>query len=151
MAQLRVKMAAERKLASLRRLTNNVTSKRQPNFLRESEGQQVEDQSRCGGPLHEHCKNKSNPTMRRVPRPRGGFGSGEYALRFTAGAFFGVLSFEEFQEAMKLVKRNVATGRDKVPGTILLFLPEGTQILLCHAVVERVAGREDVSRHRLLL
>ena len=51
----------------------------------------------------------------------------------------------------EVVKRNVATGRDNVPGTILLFLPEGTQILLYHAVVERVAGREDVSRHRLLL
>ena len=59
------------------------------------------------------------------------------------GCSRGELSYEEFQEAMKLVKPNVATGRDNVPGTILRFLPETTQILLYHAVVERLAGRED--------
>ena len=105
------------KRASLRRLTNKVISKRQPNSLRDDEGQQVEDQSRWGGTVHEHLKNKSddaaNPeTTRRIWR------SGVWAAiqnGYPRGA--------EFQEAMKLVKPNVATG------TILLFLLEATQIL----------------------
>ena len=45
---------------------------------------------------------------------------------------------------MSLVKPDVATGRDNVPGTILRFLPEIAQVPLYHAVVERLAGREDV-------
>ena len=43
--------AAERKLASLRQLTQKVISKRQPIFLRDNEGQQVEDESRWSGLL----------------------------------------------------------------------------------------------------
>ena len=42
------------------------------------------------------------------------------------GHFPRELSFEEFQEAMKLVKLNIATGRDNVPGTILHLLFEAT-------------------------
>ena len=42
-----------------------------------------------------------------------------------------------------MVKPDVATGRDNVPGSILRFLPEITQIRLYYAVVERLAGRED--------
>ena len=44
---------------------------------------------------------------------------------------------------MALVKTDVATGRDNVPGSILCFLPEVTQTRLYYAVVERLAGRED--------
>ena len=53
------------------------------------------------------------------------------------------LSFEEFLEVLRLVKPNVATGRDNVPGTILRFLPESVQNQLYRAIVERLAGRED--------
>ena len=59
------------------------------------------------------------------------------------GHSLGKLSFEEFQEAMVLVKPNVATGRDNVPGTILLFLLGTTKVLLYNAVVERLARSED--------
>ena len=49
----------------------------------------------------------------------------------------------EFLEVLKLVKPNVATRRDNVPGTILRFLPGSVQIQLNCAIVERLAGRED--------
>ena len=52
------------------------------------------------------------------------------------------LSFEDFLEVLRLVKPNVATGRDNVPGTILRFLPESVQNQLYRAIVERLAGRE---------
>ena len=55
-AELRAKVAAGRRLASLRRLTSKVTRKRQPNSLRDAEGQQVEDQSRWSDIVHEHFK-----------------------------------------------------------------------------------------------
>ena len=42
-----------------------------------------------------------------------------------------------------MVKPDVATGRDNVPGSILCFLPEITQTRLYYAVVERLAGREN--------
>ena len=142
-ADLRAKVAAERRHASLRQLSSKVISKRQPNSLRDSEGQHVQDQSRWGDLVHEHFQNKfrcddvQDPeTTRRIWRKRV-----RSAVQW--GCSPGELSNEEFQEAMKLVKPNVATGRDNVPGTILRFLPETTQILLYHAVVERLAGRED--------
>ena len=53
------------------------------------------------------------------------------------------LSFEEFLEVLRLVKPNVATGRDNVLGTILRFLLESVQNQLYRAIVERLAGRED--------
>ena len=50
---------------------------------------------------------------------------------------------EEFLEVLRLVKPNVATGRDNVPGTILRFLPQSFQNQLYRAIAERLAGRED--------
>ena len=55
----------------------------------------------------------------------------------------GVLSYAEFCEAFELVKPNVATGRDNIPGLVLYLLSENVRSLLCCAVVERLAGRED--------
>ena len=142
-ADLRAKVAAERILLTLRRLSSKVTNKRLPNSLRDSEGRQVQDQSRWGHLVHEHfqkkfgCDDAQDPeTTRRIWRTRV-----RYAVQ--RGFAPGVLSYEEFQEAMSLVKPDVATGRDNVPGTILLFLLEITQVRLNHAVVERLAGRED--------
>ena len=57
------------------------------------------------------------------------------------------LSFEEFLEVLSLVKPNVATGRDNVPGTILRFLPESVQNQLYRAIVDRLTGREDAHVH----
>ena len=57
------------------------------------------------------------------------------------------LSFEEFVEVLSLVKPNVATGRDNVPGTILRFLPESVQNQLYRAIVDRLSGREDAHVH----
>ena len=45
------------------------------------------------------------------------------------------LSFEEFREVLSLVKPNVATGRDNVPGTIVRFLPESVLNQLYRAIV----------------
>ena len=127
-AELRAKAAGERKLAALRQLGRKIVNKRLPSSFQNSEGHQVEDQSRWGEIL---------------AVSREGSGSGECARRSRAVVLRGELSLEKLQEAMKLVKPNVATGRDNVPGTILHFLPETTQILLINAVVERLAGRED--------
>ena len=59
------------------------------------------------------------------------------------GTLTGKLSFAEFCKAAELVKPNVATGRDNIPGTILRLLPVEILVLLYIAVVERLAGRED--------
>ena len=57
-ADLRAKVAAERRLLTLRRLSSKVNNKRMPRFLRDSTGQQVQDQSRWGHLVHEHFKKK---------------------------------------------------------------------------------------------
>ena len=57
------------------------------------------------------------------------------------------LSFEEFREVLSLVKPNVATGRDNVPGTIVRFLPESVLNQLYRATVDRLSGREDAHVH----
>ena len=57
------------------------------------------------------------------------------------------LSFEEFREVLSLVKPNVATGRDNVPGTIVRFLPESVFNQLYRAIVDRLSGREDAHVH----
>ena len=142
-AELRAQVAAGRILSSVRRITSKDISKRQPYSLRDAEGQQVEDQSRWGDIVHEHFKEKFksddavNPeTTRRMWRHR-------VRMAIQNGHSPGELSFEEFRAAMELMKPNVATGRDTVLGTILLFLLEATKGFLYNAVVERVAVRED--------
>ena len=55
-AELKAEVAAERRLASLRRLTGKAVSKRQPCSLRDADGWQVEDQSRWSDIVHEHFK-----------------------------------------------------------------------------------------------
>ena len=63
------------------------------------------------------------------------------------GEKFEELSFEEFKEVLGLVKPNVATGRDNVPGTIVRFLPESVMNQLYRAIVDRLSGREDAHVH----
>ena len=55
----------------------------------------------------------------------------------------GELSYAEFCEAFELVKVNVATGRDNIPGSVLRLPLEEVRRRLHCAVVERLAGRED--------
>ena len=81
--------------------------------------------------------------MPRIPRLRGAFWRTRVRYAVQRGLSPEILSYEEFQEAMRMVKPDVATGRDNVPGSILRFLPEITQTRLYYAVVERLAGRED--------
>ena len=112
-ADLRAKVAAERRLLTLRRLSSTVNNKRMPSFLRDSTGQQVQDQSRWGHFVHEHfqkigCDDAQDPeTTRRIWRTRvlcavqRGLSPEE------------ILSYEEFQEAMRMVKPDVATGRER--------------------------------------
>ena len=70
-ANLRAKVAAERRLLTLRRLSSKVTNKRLPNSLRDSEGRQVHDQSRWGHLVHEHFRKKKSVAMTpRIQRPR---------------------------------------------------------------------------------
>ena len=143
-ANPRAKVAAERRLLTLRRLSSKVNNKRMPSSLRDSTGHQVQDQSRWGHLVHEHfqkkiigCDDAQDPqTTRRIWRTR---------VRYAVQRGFSpeILSYKEFQEAMTMVKPDVATGRDNVPGSILRFLPEITQTRLYYAVVERLAGRED--------
>ena len=88
-AELRAKVAVGRSLASLRQLTSKVTSKRQPNSLRDAEGQQVEDQSRWGDTVHEHFEENSNPMTWSIPRPREGSGATGYVWRSRASTPLG--------------------------------------------------------------
>ena len=57
-AEHEARVTAERRLASLRRLTATVVSKRHANSLRGAEGRQVEDQSRWGDFDPERFKEK---------------------------------------------------------------------------------------------
>ena len=52
-ADLRAKVAAERRLLTLRRLSRKVNKKRMPSSLRDSTGRKVQDQSHWGGLVHE--------------------------------------------------------------------------------------------------
>ena len=88
-------------------------------------------------------KTISDATTPKILRPTRRIWRTRVRYAFQRGFSPEVLSCEEFQEAMRLVKPDVATGRDNVPGTILRFLPETTQVRLYHAVVERLAGQED--------
>ena len=56
--ELRVKIASERKLATLRALGGKNVNKRLPSALRNAEGQPVEDQSCWGSLIHEHFGGK---------------------------------------------------------------------------------------------
>ena len=56
------------------------------------------------------------------------------------GEKFEDLSFDEFREVLLLVKPNVATGRDNIPGTIVRFLPEFVLNQLYSAIVDRLVG-----------
>ena len=144
---LRSKIASERKLATLRGDTactrRKSVNKRLPSALRNVEGLPVEDQSCWGSLIHEHFggkfrrENVQKPDLTRV------FWKMRVCQAQQHGQHPEELSFEEFREVLCLVKPNVATGRDNVPGSILRFLPEPVLNQLYRAIVERLAGRED--------
>ena len=142
-SELRVKVASERKLAALRVHGGKNVNKRLPSALRNAEGHPVEDQSCWSGLIHEHfggkfrCENVQKLETTRV------FWKMNVWEALQRGQNPEELSFEQFLEVLSLVKPNVATDRDNVPGTILRFLPESVQNQLYRAIVERLAGRED--------
>ena len=74
-------------------------------------------------------------------------GRSEYVVSQQRGEKSEELSFEEFREVLSLVKPNVATGRDNIPGTIVRFLPESVLNQLYRAIVDRLSGREDAHVH----
>ena len=96
---------------------------RLPAGLRTSEGLLVEDQSRWGEMIHEHFGGKFRRDN--VQRPEATRALWKSRVRWAQqhGQKPEELSFEEFVQVLSLVKPNVATGRDNVPGTILRFLP----------------------------
>ena len=138
-----MKVASERKLAALRTLGGKNVNKRLPSTLRNAEGQPVEDQSRWGSLIHEHFQGKFRSRNVQKPEATRVFWKMKVWEALQRGQNPEELSFEEFLEVLRLVKANVATGRDNVPGTILRFLPESVQNQLYRAIVERLAGRED--------
>ena len=145
--ELRGKVANERKLESLRTLGGKSVNKRLPAGLRNSEGLLVKDQSRWGEMIHEHFGRKFRRDN--VQRPEATRALWKSRVRWAQrhGQKPEELSFEEFVEVLSLVKPNVATGRDNVPGTILRFLPESVQNQLYRAIVDRLSGREDAHVH----
>ena len=141
--ELRVKVASERKLATLRALGGKSVNKRLPGALRNVEGQPVEDQSCWGTLIHEHFGgNFRRENVQKTEATRVFWKMKVWEAQ-QHGQNPEELSFEEFLEVLSLVKPNVATGRDNVPGTVLRFLPESVQKQLYRAIVERLAGRED--------
>ena len=72
--ELRVKVASERKLATLRVLGGKSVNKRLPSALRSAEGQPVEDQSCWGSLIHEHFGGKFRQGMCKNLRRRVYFG-----------------------------------------------------------------------------
>ena len=140
--ELRMKVASERKLAALRALGGKNVNKRLPTALRNAEGHPVEDQSRWENLIHEHFRGKFCSENVQKPETTRVFWNMKVWEALQRGQNPEELSFEEFLEVLRLVKPNVATGRDNVPGTILRFLPEFVQNQLYRAIVERLAGRE---------
>ena len=140
--ELRVKIASERKLATLRALGGKSVNKL-PSALRNVEGLPVEDQSCWGSLIHEHFGGKFRRENVQKPEVTRAFWKMRVCQAQQHGQNPQELSFEEFREVLSLVKPNVATGRDNVPGTILRFLPESVLNQLYRAIVERLAGRED--------
>ena len=141
--ELRVKIARERKLATLRALGGKRVNKRLPSALRNIEGQPVEDQSCWCSLIHEHFCGKFRRGNVQKPEATRVFWKMKVWEAQQHGQNPEELSFEEFREVLSLVKPHVATGRDIVPGTILRFLPESVLNQLYRAIVERLAGRED--------
>ena len=141
--ELRMKVASERKLATLRVLGGKNVNKRLPSALRNAEGHPVEDQSCWGSLIQEHFREIfAVETCKKLKTTRV-FWTMKVWEALQRGQNPEELSFEEFLEVLRLVKANVATSRDNVPGTILRFLPESVQNQLYRAIVERLAGRED--------
>ena len=145
--ELRGKVASERKLVALRTLGVKSVNKRLPGALRNAEGSLVKEQSCWGNLIHEHFGGKfrrDNVQRKEVTRAL-------WKTRVCHAQQHGQkpeeLSFEEFREVLSLVKPNVATGRDNVPGTIVRFLPESVLNQLYRAIVDRLAGREDAHVH----
>ena len=147
MNELRGKVASERKLVALRTLGGKSVNKRLPDGLRNPEGLLVKDQSCWGSLIHEHFG--GNFRRDNVQRPE--VTRAQWKSRVCHAQQHGQrpeeLSFEEFREVLSLVKPNVATGRDNVPGTIVRFLPESVLNQLYRAIVDRLSGREDAHVH----
>ena len=141
--ELRMKDASERKLAALRVLSGKNVNKRLPSALRNAEGHPVEDQSCWGSLIHEHFGRKFRRENVQKPETTRVFWKMKVWEALQRGQNPEALSFEEFLEVLRLVKPNVATGRDNVPGTILRFLCGSVQNQLYRVIVERLAGRED--------
>ena len=141
--ELRMKVASERKLAALCLLGGKNVNKRLPSALRNAEGHPVEDQSCWESLIHQHFGRKFRRENVQKPETTRVFWKMKVWEALQRGQNPEELSFEEFLEVLRLVKPNVATGRDTVPGTILRFLPESVQNQLYRAIVERLAGRED--------
>ena len=138
-SELRVKVASERKLATLRVIGGKNVNKRLPSALRNAEGQPVEDQSCWGSLIHEHFGGKFHRENVQKPETTRVFWKMKVREAQQRGQNPEELSFEEFLEVLSLVEPNVATGRDNVPGTILRFLPGSVQNQLYRAIVERLA------------
>ena len=64
----KAKVAAERKLATLCRVSGKFVILRLPSFLRDAEGRRVEDQSHGRGIVHEHFKKKFRCDDAECPR-----------------------------------------------------------------------------------
>ena len=143
MNDLRMKLVSERKLAALRLLGRKNVSKRLPSALRNAEGHPVEDQSCWGSLIHEHIGKKFCREDVQKPETTRALRKMKVREAQQCGQSSEELSFEEFQEVLRLVKPNFATGRDKVRGKIVRFLPGSVQTQFYCATVERLAGRED--------
>ena len=122
--ELRGKVASERKLVALRTLGGKRVNKRLPAGLRNPEGLLVKDQSCCCSLIHEHFEGKFRRDNVQRPEATRALWKTRVCHAHQHGQKPEELSFEEFREVLSLVKPNVATGRDNVPGTIVRFLPE---------------------------
>ena len=138
--ELRMEVASERKLAVLRVLDGKNVNKRLPSALRNAEGHPVKDQSCWRSLIHEHFGKKSAVRMYTNQRRRV-YWKMKVWEALQRGQSPEELSFEEFLEVFRLVKPNIAAGRDNVLGTILRFLPGAVQNQLYRAIVQRLTGR----------
>ena len=145
--ELRREVVSERKLETLRTLRGKSVNKRLPVGHRDPEGQLVKDQSCWGRLIHEHFGAKFRRVAVQSHEATRALWKARLRRAQQLGEKFEDLSFDEFREVLLLVKPNVATGRDNIPGTIVRFLPEFVLNQLYRAIADRLSGREDAWVH----
>ena len=137
--ELRREVVSERKLETLRTLRGKSVNKRLPVGHRDPEGQLVKDQSCWGTLIHEHFGAKFRRVAVQSHEATRALWKARLRRAQQLGENLKIYRSMNSGEVLLLVKPNVATGRDNIPGTIVRFLPEFVLNQLYRAIADRLS------------